>query len=218
MSLKVGNCPIEGAKTMSPRLVGRGRFDLPMSPSASSVSFKEALLTFLFILFIAIVALSNLVPPAAVPTSAPVTDFSAERAMEHLKVIARVPHPTGSIANTRVRDYIVELLKSLGLKPEVQKSVSTTPWDIGGAPYSAGTVENVIARLPGTNTSGALLLMAHYDSVATGPGASDNGSGVATLLETLRALRGGPSLRNDVIFAFTDGEEDGGLGVASLRG
>ena len=85
-----------------------------MSPSASSVSFKEALLTFLFILFIAIVALSYLVPPAVVPASAPVTDFSAERAMEHLKVIAREPHPTGSIANARVRDYIVEQLKFLG--------------------------------------------------------------------------------------------------------
>jgi acetylornithine deacetylase/succinyl-diaminopimelate desuccinylase-like protein len=174
-------------------------------------------MTFLFILFIAITALSYLVPPAVVPGSAPATDFSAERAIEHLKVIAREPHPTGSIANTRTRDYIVEQLRFLGLKPEVQKSVSTTTWDIGGAPYSAGTVENVIARLPGTNTTGALLLMAHYDSVATGPGASDNGSGVATLLETLRALRGGPSLRNDVIFAFTDGEEDGGLGSQARR-
>ena len=70
----------------------------------------------------------------------------------------------------RTRDYIVEQLRFLGLKPEVQKSVSTTPWDIGGAPYRAATVENVIARLPGTNTTGALLLMAHYDSVRPGPG------------------------------------------------
>jgi hypothetical protein len=185
---------------------------MPLNPSPSSVSLKETLLTFILILFMAIIAVSYLVPPAVVPGSAPATDFSAERAMKHLKVIAREPHPTGSIANTRTRNYIVEQLRFLGLKPEVQKSVSTTTWDIGGAPYSAGTVENVIARLPGTNTTGALLLMAHYDSVATGPGASDNGSGVATLLETLRALRGGPSLRNDVIFAFTDGEEDGGLG------
>jgi peptidase M28-like protein len=183
-----------------------------LNPSTSSVSFKEASLTFLFVLLMAIVSLSNLVPPAMVPASAPVTEFSAERAMEHLKVIAREPHPTGSVANTRVRDYLVEQLKSLGLNPEVQRSVGTTSWDIGGAPYSAGTIENVIARWPGTNSTGALLLMAHYDSVATGPGASDNGSGVATLLETLRALRAGPPLRNDVISAFTDGEEDGGLG------
>ncbi|HWY03555.1 MAG TPA: M28 family peptidase [Candidatus Acidoferrum sp.] len=133
-------------------------------------SFKEALLTFLFILLMAIVTPSNLVPPTVAPASAPVTDFSAERAMKHLKVIAREPHPTGSTANMRTRDYIVEQLRFLGLKPEVQKSVSTTPWDIGGAPYRAATVENVIARLPGTNTTGALLLMAHYDSVRPGPG------------------------------------------------
>ncbi len=182
----------------------------------SSVALKEAWLILLFILLLAIVALRYLVPPAVVPASAPVTDFSAERAVEHLKVIAREPHPTGSIANARVRDYIVEQLYSLRLRPEVQNSVSTTPWDIGGAPYSAGTIQNVIARLPGMNSTGALLLMAHYDSVATGPGASDNGSGVATLLETLRALRGGSALRNDVIFAFTDGEENGGLGAQAF--
>ena len=189
---------------------------MQVGPSASSVSIEEALLTFLFILLLSIVALNYLVPPAVIPASAPVTDFSAERAIEHVKIIAREPHPTGSIANSRARDYILEQVKSLRLKLEVQKSVSTTSWDIGGAPYSAGTVENIIARLPGMNSTGALLLMAHYDSVATGRGASDNGSGVATILETFRALRSGPSLRNDVILAFTDGEEDGGLGVQAF--
>jgi acetylornithine deacetylase/succinyl-diaminopimelate desuccinylase-like protein len=182
----------------------------------SSVSLKETWLTLLFILLLVIVALRYLVPPAVIPASASVTDFSAERAMEHVKIIAREPHPTGSIANARVLDYIVAQLRSQGLKTEVQKSASTNPWDIGGAPYSAGTIQNVIARLPGANTTGALLLMAHYDSVATGPGASDNASGVAALLEILRALRGGSSLRNDVIFAFTDGEEDGGLGAQAF--
>jgi hypothetical protein len=61
---------------------------VPMSPSTTSVSFKEALLTFFFVFLIATVALSYLVPPAVVPASAPATDFSAERAMEHLRVIA----------------------------------------------------------------------------------------------------------------------------------
>ena len=56
------------------------------------------------------------------------------------------------------------------------------------------------------------LLMAHYDSVPNSPGASDDGAAVASLLETLRALRGGPRLKNDVIFLFTDGEEVALLG------
>ena len=57
-----------------------------------------------------------------------------------------------------------------------------------------------------------MLLVAHYDSVPTAAGAADDGSGVAALLETARALRSGPPPRNDIIFLFTDGEERGLLG------
>ncbi len=184
-----------------------------MNPSASSVSITEALLSFVFILLVAIAALSYLVLPAVVPASAPATDFSVERAIEHLKVIAREPHPTGSIANARVRDYLVEQLKQEGLEPQIQRTgVASLMEDFPG-PYGAGTVENILARLKGSNSTGVVLLMAHYDSVAPAPGATDDGSGVVTLLETLRALRSGTPPRNDVAIVFTDGEELGTVGV-----
>jgi hypothetical protein len=61
-----------------------------------------------------------------------------------------------------------------------------------------------------------LLWMAHYDSVPTGPGASDNGSGVVVLLETLRALQAGPRLKNASVFLFTDGEEAGSIGAEAF--
>jgi hypothetical protein len=186
---------------------------VPMNPSASSISITEALLSFVFILLVAIAALSYLVLPAVVPASAPVTEFSAERAIENLKVIAREPHPTGSIANARVRDYLVEQLKQEGLEPQIQRTgVASLMEDFPG-PYGAGTVENILARLKGSESTGGVLLMAHYDSVAPAPGATDDGSGVVTLLETLRALRIGPPPRNDVIIVFTDGEELGTVGV-----
>ena len=51
-------------------------------------------------------ALYQFVPPAVVPADAPKTEFSAERAMAHLQVIAREPHPVGSPENARVRDYL----------------------------------------------------------------------------------------------------------------
>ena len=95
---------------------------MPMNPSASSVSITEALLSFVFILLVAIIAVSYLVPPAVVPASAPVTEFSAKHAIENLRVIAREPHPTGSIANARVRDYIVEQLKLQRLEPQIQRT------------------------------------------------------------------------------------------------
>jgi hypothetical protein len=53
------------------------------------------------------------------------------------------------------------------------------------------------------------MLCAHYDSVSEGPGAGDDASGVAVVLETVRAVRAGPSLERDVIVLFDDGEESG---------
>ena len=78
------------------------------------------------------------------------------------------------------------------------------------------TVSNVMARLQGEASTRPVMLAAHYDSVPSGPGASDDGSGAATLLETARALESGPRLPNDVIFLFTDGEELGLLGAQAF--
>ena len=131
--------------------------------------------------------------------------------MTYLKVIAQKPHPVGSAEHKAVRDYLVNELSRTGLTPVVQKTVVIRPTT--GTPFHAGTVENIMVRLKGTNNSKALLLLGHYDSVPTSPGASDDGSAVAAILETLRALRAGPQLKNDVIFLFSDAEETGLMGV-----
>jgi Zn-dependent M28 family amino/carboxypeptidase len=60
------------------------------------------------------------------------------------------------------------------------------------------------------------LLAAHYDSVPTGLGASDDGAAVAAMLETLRALRAGSPPRNEVMVLLTDGEEAGLLGATAF--
>jgi acetylornithine deacetylase/succinyl-diaminopimelate desuccinylase-like protein len=152
------------------------------------------------------------VAPDPVPASAPPTEFSSGRALEHVRAIAQEPHPMGSPENAAVRDYLVEELSALGVEPEVQKATAAHYWFNRFA--EVGTPENVLTRLEGTNNDGkAFLLMAHYDSVPTGPGASDDGAGVAAMLETLRALKAGPPLKNDVIFLFTEGEERGLLGA-----
>lgn len=183
-----------------------------MNSSVPTISSVEGALSLGFLLLAITLAFRSLVPPAIVPASAAETQFSAERASKHLEFISREPHPTGSAANAGVRAYIVDQLKSLGLGAQVQKAVAATSWDIGGAPYASGIAQNVVGRVTGTSSTGAVLLMAHYDSVATGPGAGDNGSGVVALLETLRVLRNNAPLKNDLMYVFTEGEEDGGLG------
>src|SRR5215204_6427492 len=153
--------------------------------------------------------------PDPVPASAPAAEFSSARALNHIRVVAREPHPMGSPANAAVRDYLVSELSRLGLTAQVQRATAAY-YPLPGI-VQAGTSENVVARLRGTNGDGkSFLIAAHYDSVPTSPGATDNGAGVAALLETLRALKAGPALRNDVIFLFTDGEERGLIGARAF--
>jgi hypothetical protein len=140
-------------------------------------------------------------PPRVVPASAPRAAFSAERAMGALRAIAREPHVAGSPAQGQVRVYLLARIAALGLRGEVQR---------------AGHVANVIARLPGSHPTRDLLIAGHYDARSPSPGAGDAGATVAAMLETLRALRAAPPLRNDVVFLFTDGEETGWRGATAF--
>ncbi|MEU9332335.1 M20/M25/M40 family metallo-hydrolase [Streptomyces sp. NPDC048290] len=170
-----------------------------------------ALAAFLLLLLTGVAATLPLLTPDPRPASAAEGDFSADRALGRLDHIAKVPHPTGSAAQADVRDYLVGELRALGLRPEVLTRVAVRPAD--DAPAGAGTVSDVHATLPGERSTGRVLLVAHYDSVPTGPGAADNGANVAAILEIARVLTAGPEPRNDVEFLFTDGEEHGLLGA-----
>lgn len=138
--------------------------------------------------------------------------FATERALAHVRAIAAEPHAMGTPAHDRVRDYLVAELEELGLAPEVQTAV-------GRRGVRAGTVDNVLARIEGSGGGErAILLMAHYDSTPFTYGAADDASGVATLLETARALtEGGEPPVHDVVLLFTDGEETGLLGAEAFE-
>jgi hypothetical protein len=150
-------------------------------------------------------------PPRPVPATAPATEFSAYRARPDVVAVASQPHPLGSAAQAQVRDYLLSRCRELGLAASVQ-DLSLVAADKG--PLTAARVQNVVARLPGRQPGGpAVLVLAHYDSQPHTPGAGDDAAGVAAMLETIRALRAGPALQNDVIWLFTDGEEAGLLGA-----
>ena len=149
-------------------------------------------------------------PPEVVPADARPDTFSAARAVSHVAAVGAQPHPMGSSAHAAVRDYIMRELSAAGVQPELQQAIAVNP---AGRPLRVGAVENVFARLKGTGGEKSVLLVAHYDSMPYSLGANDDGSGVSTLLETLRALRAGPALKNDVMFLFSDGEENGSLGA-----
>ena len=85
-----------------------------------------------------------------------------------------------------------------------------------GSAHRAATVQNIVAKLEGTANTRAVLLVAHYDAAPYSLGASDDGAAIASLLETLRALKASAPLKNDVIFLATDGEEIGLLGASAF--
>ncbi|MFI6696498.1 M20/M25/M40 family metallo-hydrolase [Streptomyces sp. NPDC050433] len=162
-----------------------------------------------------VVAVMAAAPPPAKDANAPSAQFSAGRAEEHLRQIAQRPHPLGTPDNARVRGYIADTARALGADVRVESGDVIRPaW---GNPFPAATAHNVIARVPGKDRrlsdGKALLLVSHYDSVPTGPGAADDGAAVAAMLETMRAVTSAGGLRNDVVFLFTDGEELGALGA-----
>lgn len=98
---------------------------------------------------------------------------------------------------SRTRTYITTELRKLGWTPKLEK-------------FSDGV--NIFAERQGTNKkAGAIIVAAHYDTVANSPGADDNASGVAVMLEAARILGSRPTPRT-LQLAFFDQEEAGLLG------
>ncbi|HEX8680164.1 MAG TPA: M20/M25/M40 family metallo-hydrolase [Chthoniobacterales bacterium] len=161
----------------------------------------------------AAIAIYAVTPPRALDESAAPAQFSAARAKRHLQQIAQEPHAIGTAANQRVRDYLVAQLTALGAEVRVERTVGLTA---ARRQIYAGTVENIVATIKGTASTRAVMLASHYDSVAEAPGAADAGSGVAAILEAIRALKTGPPLKNDLLIVFTDGEEEGLIGAAGF--
>ena len=149
-------------------------------------------------------SLVAVLPPAA-RSNQPVTEFGSDRAFAHVQTIGRDVHVAGSDAAHQVRDYIAGTLTGMGVQPTITDGVGAD--DALGSLFAMAHVNNVVARIPGTDSTGTIFLFAHYDSVQISHGANDDGAGVSTLLETVRALKAGPTLRNDMVFLFTDAEE-----------
>lgn len=154
----------------------------------------------------------DLYPTEITDLSTQATEFSTLRAFEHVKNIGDEPHYIGSEAHNIKRNYIVNELENLNLQVQTQQDFVLNKRGVLTAP------ENIISRIPATDPtpeSKALLLLSHYDSaVHSSSGASDAASGVATILEALRAFQASnPSFQNDIIIVFTDGEEVGLTGA-----
>lgn len=193
---------------------GTGGISTATGGSSRSIA-AAAIVLVLLLLAVGFGAGQKLLPPPAKGDNAAASEFSAERAIGGLRDIVG-PRPPGSAKHEEVRAHLVEELEALGLTVQVQDGVAMD--SSGGTPYRVGSVHNVLAFLePPAADRETLVVAAHYDTVPSSPGANDDGSQVAAILEAARVVStaSAPDDRN-VLFALVDGEETGHLGAQVL--
>ena len=136
-------------------------------------------------------------------------EFSGEKAFAHVQRLVDLgPHPAGSDALEKARDYIEKQLRHSGWQVTRQAFTDDTP---------RGKVHfvNLIARFPGdgnaSSSSSSFLLSSHYDTkffeAIRFVGANDGGSSTGLLLELARVIGGRPNMARKIELVFFDGEE-----------
>ena len=187
-----------------------------------------------------VAGLSVLILPSPAPTTADPTTFSAERAMASINRLADEPHSVlRREAHDRARDDVIGMFTDLGYTPTVhsdplfdltnpedKENFETLPAELQTEVKDA-PADTIVVDVPGKSER-TMALMAHYDSSTVEEdedgvvrkipgnsyGASDDGYGVAAIVETLRAIKAeGRQPENSLKIVITDGEEIGLVGA-----
>ena len=128
----------------------------------------------------------------------------SDAVMQHIVHLSAVPRVSGTPQFLAAANYVAEQARAAGFEASV-------------VPHSGGKLFNVIAERKGTAVGADRKLViagAHLDSVPRGPGANDNASGSATLIEIARTFAKLPTA-NDIRLIWFDGEERGLLGSSA---
>jgi hypothetical protein len=152
-----------------------------------------------------------MMPQDVTMVKVPQTEFSTGRAINYVAEMTKEPHYVGSENHKSVASYLEKELQKMGLETSTQEGFSLTEWG------NLSKSKNILARIKGSNSTKALMLLSHYDSAphSSSLGASDDASGIATILESVRAFLANKSAnKNDIIILFSDGEELGLNGAA----
>ncbi|KAJ7217125.1 putative zinc metalloprotease [Mycena pura] len=140
------------------------------------------------------------------------------QAYADLHQITARPHPFISHANDMVHSYILERLRNatagidhVEIYDDLVSNASWASWSSSAfAVYNEAT--NILVKIQGSDpeysSTGGALFSAHYDSVATASGTTDDGMGVATLMQLIEYLAKNRPKRT-AVFNINNGEEDG---------
>jgi Zn-dependent M28 family amino/carboxypeptidase len=124
-----------------------------------------------------------------------------QRLLTHLQALVGARHPL--VSRNRLQqaeNYMNRQLRRPGMTVELH------PFEALGATYN-----NVVANMAAEKSGPPLIVAAHLDTVEQSPGADDNASGLAVLLETARLIQA-PALTRPVRFIAFNLEEQNLLG------
>ncbi len=158
----------------------------------------------------------------ACSASPPGPGIDPSRALAHVAAqVAQGPRPGDTAQSRWVAGYIDAQLQAVGVQVERDPvgtvevpAIELLSMHHRSARTRVTTDPNLVARF-GPPGGRALLIMAHYDTVAASPGGVDNAAAVAVLLELARALASAPP-QIPVLLAFTANEEIGLVGAEAL--
>lgn len=141
----------------------------------------------------------------------PINEFSPLRAKAKLQQLYRgiKAHRTGTLANDKFKQTLINELQSLGYQTLEQNQYQCSQR------MTCAYINNIIAYSERPTDNNAILINTHYDSVVSGPGVGDSGVNIATALEIARYKKQTPGI-NPVVFLFSDGEELGLIGAEAF--
>ena len=178
-------------------------------------------------------------PNLELPARVPLAELPPAYDAQSLKrTVAELADPSlegrglGSEGLHRATALVEARLRAAGLESAAENGIRQSWRWTGGEPAREMELVNLVARVPGRDpkfTNEPVLVIAHLDHLGRGwpdsregnenqvhPGADDNASGVAVLLELARAMASEPPRPRPVVFAIVTGEEVGLLGSRHL--
>ncbi|CAE6536705.1 unnamed protein product [Rhizoctonia solani] len=133
------------------------------------------------------------------------------QAWKDLQLITQVPHPYNSHSNGQVREYLLHRLGGISYdfpSVEIADDLVSNGTYIGRGQVVYFEGDNLLVKIEGQDPAlSAVLFSAHFDSVSTGLGATDDGMGVVTLLQLVEYY-GRNQPKRTVVFNINNGEED----------
>ncbi|KAI7888595.1 uncharacterized protein EV154DRAFT_604675 [Mucor mucedo] len=199
--------------------------ETPVKKPSTNFTFVRVV-GFILLLVLSVASIRNTLPTPLSDTEArELNDFPGIHCYNEYLSRFTAPHSANQRENGYIKDWIVELAQ--GFKQEATQNgihmeiIADDPTDLVSKRNKFSTEEywlvesrNVIIRLVGrsNNTDEAFMVNAHYDSVSTSNGVTDNGMGTAVAIELLRYFVQHPP-KHTVIFLFNNFEEGGLIGA-----